>query len=131
MSPEDLKYTSEHEWVRVTDEGTLRFGITDFAQNALGDVVYVSLPNAGSQVTAGQPCGEVESTKSVSDVYAPLDGTVVAVNADLDGAPEQVNSDPYGAGWMVEIALADGVDVEQALAGLMDAAAYEGTLGDR
>lgn len=107
MFPEELRYTAEHEWVRVTDSGTVVFGITDFAQDALGDIVYVSLPAAGDVLAAGAACGEVESTKSVSDIYAPLDGEVVARNEGLDAAPESVNSDAYGSGWMVEMRPAD------------------------
>lgn len=121
MFPGDLKYTAEHEWVRVSDSGTLLFGITDFAQAALGDIVYVSLPAVGSALVAGAACGEVESTKSVSDIYAPIAGEVVAVNGDLDGAPESVNADPYGAGWMVEVRVADPAVV----AGLLSAEDYQ------
>ena len=120
MYPEDLKYTTDHEWVRVVDGTTVRFGITDYAQDALGDIVYVSLPTPGEQLTAGQTCGEVESTKSVSDVYAPVSGTVLRRNDALDATPEVVNSDPYGEGWMVEVTLADAAEV----AGLLDAAGY-------
>ncbi len=121
MFPDELKYTAEHEWVRADDGATtVRVGITDFAAEALGDIVYVSLPEPGSAVTAGQTCGEVESTKSVSDVYAPVTGTVVARNDALDGAPELVNSDPYGEGWMLEIELADAAEP----GGLLDAQAY-------
>lgn len=100
--PQELRYTSDHEWVAVGADGTLRVGITSFAQNALGDVVYVSLPAVGDSVSAGDSCGEVESTKSVSDVFSPLDGVVTAVNGDLDTAPELVNSDPYGDGWLFD-----------------------------
>jgi glycine cleavage system H protein len=107
MYPEDLRYTAEHEWVRATESGTVVFGITDFAQDALGDIVYVSLPAAGETLAAGAPCGEVESTKSVSDIYAPLAGEVVARNEGLDAAPETVNSDAYGAGWMIEMRPSD------------------------
>lgn len=122
--PDDLRYTAEHEWVRVTDgSNTVRIGITDYAQEALGDVVYISLPEVGASVAAGAAVGEVESTKSVSDLYAPVAGTVVARNDALDGTPELVNSDPYGEGWIVEIELADGADI----AALLDAATY-GTL---
>lgn len=105
--PDDLGYTAEHEWVRVTDS-TARVGITGYAQDALGDVVFVTLPDVGAAVTAGETCGEVESTKSVSDLYAPVSGTVTARNDALDGSPELVNSDPYGEGWMFEVQLADG-----------------------
>jgi glycine cleavage system H protein len=107
MYPEDLRYTAEHEWVRATESGTVVFGITDFAQDALGDIVYVSLPAVGESLAVGAPCGEVESTKSVSDIYAPVAGEVVARNEALDAAPETVNSDAYGAGWMVELRPAD------------------------
>ncbi|MDQ6851752.1 MAG: glycine cleavage system protein GcvH [Actinomycetota bacterium] len=119
--PSELRYTAEHEWVRV-DEGasTVRIGITDYAQQALGDVVYVSLPEVGTGVTAGAACGEVESTKSVSDVYAPVSGTVAARNEALDERPELINSDPYGEGWIFEIELAEDAD----LSSLVDAARY-------
>jgi glycine cleavage system H protein len=124
--PSDLSYTAEHEWVRVTEGSrTVRVGITDYAQEALGDVVYVSLPAVGTAVSAGAAFGEVESTKSVSDIYAPLPGTVSARNEALDSAPETVNSDPYGAGWLVEIELSDDAD----LSSLIDAATY-GTLAN-
>ena len=122
--PSDLRYTSDHEWVRVGDDGVVRIGITSFAQDALGDVVYVSLPAVGDSVTPGDSCGEVESTKSVSDVYAPLEGEVTATNAALDASPELINSDPYGEGWMFEMRLADASAVD----GLMDAAAYTASL---
>jgi glycine cleavage system H protein len=121
MTPQDLKYTAEHEWVRVTDGGTVVFGITDYAQDALGDIVFVTLPEVGSAVTAGAPCGEVESTKSVSDLYAPVTGSVVAVNAALDAAPETVNTDPYEQGWMVEVRPDDPAVVDA----LMDAGGYD------
>ncbi len=118
--PEHLRYSSDHEWVAV--EGTrARIGITDYAQDALGDVVYVQVPTLGSAVTAGSSFGEVESTKSVSDVYAPLTGTVVAVNETLSDSPETLNSDPYGAGWLCDIEFSD----ESQLAALLDAAAYQ------
>jgi glycine cleavage system H protein len=120
MYPEDLRYTAEHEWVRSTDSGTVVVGITDFAQDSLGDIVFVSLPGVGDSLAAGAPCGEVESTKSVSDIYSPLSGEVVARNEDLDGAPEVVNSDPYGAGWMFELRPADTASVDD----LLGAAAY-------
>ncbi|MGW5241782.1 glycine cleavage system protein GcvH [Monashia sp. NPDC004114] len=122
--PSDLRYTTDHEWVRVGDDGVVRIGITAFAQDALGDVVYVSLPAVGDTVAVGDACGEVESTKSVSDVYAPLAGEVTATNAALDGSPELINSDPYGEGWMFELRLADASSVD----GLMDATAYTATL---
>ncbi len=122
--PADLRYTTDHEWVRVEGDGRVRIGITAFAQNALGDVVYVSLPAVGDQVAAGDACGEVESTKSVSDVYAPLDGKVTATNGALDSSPELINSDPYGEGWMFELELTDASSVDQ----LLDAAAYTSSL---
>ncbi|MFN8126266.1 MAG: glycine cleavage system protein GcvH [Candidatus Nanopelagicales bacterium] len=103
VNPPELQYTAEHEWIRPAEDGVIRFGITDFAQDALGDIVFVNLPEVGSQVTAGQPCGEVESTKSVSDVFAPVSGTVTARNEALDDEPGAVNTDPYGSGWLVEV----------------------------
>lgn len=103
MIPEDLQYTADHEWVSTTADGTIRVGITHFAQDSLGDIVYVSLPQVGDQLVAGQTCGEVESTKSVSDLYAPVSGEVVARNDAVETAPETINSDPYGDGWLVEI----------------------------
>ena len=127
MPTQDLRYTPEHEWVAVVgtgDDAVLRVGITAYAQEALGDIVFVSLPSVGAELTAGQSFGEVESTKSVSDVYAPVAGTVTAVNDSLDAAPETVNADPLGEGWLVEIRPADGI--EQALSAdtLLDEAAY-------
>lgn len=129
--PQDLRYTAEHEWVRPAAapdpggrQGVVRVGITSFAQDALGDIVFVQLPEAGTAVTAGEPCGEVESTKSVSDVYAPLTGTVVARNEALDGSPELINSDPYGEGWMVEIEVEDPGAVQ----GLLDVEGYVATI---
>ncbi len=119
MIPEDLRYTDQHEWVSVRTNG-VRVGITHFAQDSLGDIVFVTLPETGTTVEAGQPLGEVESTKSVSEIYAPVSGTVTARNEELDGKPELINSDPYGAGWLVEI---DPVD-PTAADGLLDAAAY-------
>ena len=126
--PPDLHYTAEHEWVRRSGDDTVRIGITDFAQSALGDVVFVQLPDVGAEVTAGESFGEVESTKSVSDLYAPLSGTVTAVNGDLDGSPQLVNSDPYGAGWLLDIQVSDGAELESAIPALLDAEAYRGTL---
>lgn len=122
--PADLRYTEDHEWVADQGEGTVRVGITSYAQDALGDVVYVSLPSVGDTVTAGESCGEVESTKSVSDLYAPLNGEVVAVNDELDSEPGKVNTDPYGSGWMFEIKLSDAAAVSE----LMDLDAYKATL---
>jgi glycine cleavage system H protein len=105
--PPELHYTAEHEWVRL-DGSTASVGITDHAQRALGDVVYVSLPAVGATVTAGEPCGEVESTKSVSDIYSPVDGEVTEINDEIDEDPGLVNADPYGAGWLFKVALASG-----------------------
>jgi glycine cleavage system H protein len=102
--PAELRYTAEHEWVSV-DGTTASVGITDYAQRALGDVVYVSVPAPGTRVSAGEPCGEVESTKSVSDIYAPVTGEVTEVNSDVDEDPGLVNSDPYGAGWLMRVQL--------------------------
>lgn len=122
--PDDLRYTAEHEWVRQGDDGTVRVGITAYAQDALGDVVFVTLPELGAEVSPGTACGEVESTKSVSDIFAPLAGTVSARNETLDSSPELVNSDPYGAGWMFELRPSDAA----ALDGLLDADAYRDQL---
>ena len=123
MYPEDLKYTAEHEWVRSPGEheGAVRVGITQFAQEALGDIVYVSLPEVGESVTGGDTCGELESTKSVSDIYAPVSGQVVARNEALDATPELVNNDPYAGGWLFELVPDDAAAVD----GLLDAATYE------
>ena len=119
--PEDLRYTAEHEWVRSVDGGRVRIGITHYAQDALGDVVFVSRPELGATVSAGQALGEVESTKSVSEIYAPLAGEVVARNDALESHPEVINSDPYGEGWIVELAPSDAAAVD----GLLDSAAYQ------
>ena len=117
--PEHLHYTKEHEWVASTSTPLrIRMGITDYAQAALGDIVYVQMPKIGESVTADQVCGEVESTKSVSEIFAPVTGTVVAINSELDNAPELINSDPYGAGWLVEI------EVPQEPVGLLTWAQY-------
>ena len=126
MFPEDLKYTAEHEWVRTPGDtaGSVRIGITDYAQDALGDIVYVQLPEAGTSMSAGDVLGELESTKSVSEVYAPVAGEVVARNESLDATPELVNSDPYGAGWLFEIVPGSQEDIDA----LMDASAYGETL---
>ena len=123
--PEDLHYTSEHEWVRSVADGVLRVGITSYAQDALGDVVYVTLPDVGAAVSAGDACGEVESTKSVSDLYAPVSGEVTARNEALDSTPELVNSDPYGQGWLYELRPGDPSAVE----GLLDSSSYQDQLG--
>lgn len=119
LVPDDLRYSTDHEWARP-DEGRVRIGITDYAQDALGDVVFVALPEIGKTVASGDVLGEVESTKSVSEVYAPVAGTVVAVNDALADAPEKLNSDPYGDGWLCELEIA-GPD---ALDGLLDGAGY-------
>jgi glycine cleavage system H protein len=123
-TPDDLRYTAEHEWARAAGGQAVRIGITDYAQGALGDIVFVNLPTVGTKVAAGQPLGEVESTKSVSDIYAPFDGVVTARNETLDAQPELVNTDPYGEGWLVEIEIAD----DSVLESLLDAAAYQGML---
>jgi glycine cleavage system H protein len=121
--PADLSYTPEHEWVQRTGDDTVRVGITDYAQSALGDVVFVQLPEVGAEVTAGESFGEVESTKSVSDLYAPLSAKVVAVNGDLESNPQLVNSDPYGEGWLVELQ-ADSDVLQSGLSDLLDAEGY-------
>ncbi len=126
--PSDLHYTAEHEWVRRSGDDTVRVGITDFAQSALGDVVYVQLPDVGTELTSGESFGEVESTKSVSDLYAPVSGTVTAVNSDLEGSPQLVNSDPYGAGWLVDVQVSDVAELESGISSLLDAQAYRETL---
>lgn len=128
--PADLHYTAEHEWVRRDGERTVRVGITDFAQSALGDVVFVQLPAVGTEVAAGDVLGEVESTKSVSDLYAPVSGKVVAINSDLEGDPQLVNSDPYGGGWLLDLQVesSDLAAVDSAVAALLNAEAYRGTL---
>ncbi|PXY30148.1 glycine cleavage system protein H [Prauserella coralliicola] len=120
-TPEELRYTEEHEWVAVRDGETVRVGITEYAQDQLGDVVFVDLPEVGRQVDAGDVFGEVESTKSVSELFAPLDGEIVAVNDAVSESPELINSDPYGEGWLIEIRLDDASTVE----GLLDAEAYQ------
>ncbi|HWS90955.1 MAG TPA: glycine cleavage system protein GcvH, partial [Mycobacterium sp.] len=124
--PSDLHYTAEHEWVRRSGDDVARVGITDFAQSALGDVVFVQLPDVGAELTAGQSFGEVESTKSVSDLYAPVSGTVSAVNTELEGSPQLVNSDPYGAGWLLDVQVSDAAELESAISSLLDAEAYRG-----
>jgi glycine cleavage system H protein len=122
-SPADLRYSTEHEWVRV-EGGEVVIGITDYAQDALGDVVYVDLPKVGTSVSAHSTVSEIESTKSVSEVYCPVSGTVTAVNDDLDATPELLNGDPYGAGWIFRVELSDPAELDA----LMDAAAYEAFL---
>lgn len=124
--PQDLRYTAEHEWISVIDETTIRFGITDYAQDALGDIVFVSLPTVGAVLSAGQTCGEVESTKSVSDIYAPVSGTVTARNDGIETAPEVLNSDPYGKGWIADVSVENA---QNAIAGLLDAVAYQQIIG--
>jgi glycine cleavage system H protein len=123
--PEDLRYTQEHEWVRV-DGTTARVGITDYAQDALGDVVYVDLPQVGAAVAAMASCCEVESTKSVSEIFSPVSGSVAEVNADLTDAPQMINEDPYGKGWIFAVEMTDAGELD----GLMDAAAYQAFLGE-
>ena len=117
--PEDLRYTKDHEWVRLED-GRARIGITDYAQDALGDVVYVQVPTVGQQVVSGTAFSEVESTKSVSDIYAPVTGEIVEVNQDLADAPERLNDDPYGDGWICVLSVSDAAELDS----LLDAAAY-------
>ena len=117
--PEDLRYSSDHEWARLED-GRVRVGITDYAQDALGDVVFVQVPDVGATVKAGESFSEVESTKSVSDIYAPVSGTVVEVNADLGDAPERINEDPYGEGWICVIEPSDSSELDR----LLDAEGY-------
>ncbi len=119
--PEDLRYARSHEWIRVEEGGEVVMGISDFAQDALGDVVYIDLPEVDSSVVAGEGIAEIESTKSVNDVYAPISGTVIAVNEALMDNPEIVNADPYGEGWFVRIAPAGG---EVDLSSLLEAIAY-------
>ena len=123
--PDDLRYTADHEWARLED-GKVRIGITDYAQDALGDVVFVELPAPGTAVDAGASFSEVESTKSVSDIYAPIAGTVVEVNSDLTDAPQRLNEDPYGEGWICIIEATDAAEFE----GLLDAAAYRKLIAD-
>jgi glycine cleavage system H protein len=123
--PDGLKYTLEHEWVDLSS-GSARVGITDFAQAALGDIVYVQLPEVGTRVAAGAVCGEVESTKSVSEIYAPLTGEITAINADLTAAPDQINASPYEQGWLFEISVSD----ESELDGLLSSADYGTATGE-
>jgi len=119
--PDDLRYTAEHEWLAPAGEGSFKVGITHYAQDSLGDIVFVQLPEVGAAFEAGGPIGEVESTKSVSEIYAPVAGEVVAVNPALEGSPELINSDPYGEGWLVELKATDPAAVDA----LLDAKAYE------
>ena len=118
--PEDLKYSAEHEWVRSGNAAIVRIGITAYAADELGDIVFVSLPEVGERVEAGDACGELESTKSVSDLFSPVAGVVAAVNPALEANPETINADPYGDGWLFEVELADDADLEA----LLDADAY-------
>ncbi len=127
MLPEDLKYTAEHEWVRVDDDGPARIGITDYAQDQLGDIVYVQLPEVGEQVEAGGPIGELESTKSVSDIFAPVTGSVTNVNEALAANPELCNSDPYGEGWILEVDMSEPQQID----GLLTAADYQATIASQ
>ena len=124
--PDDLRFSNDHEWVRAIDDGCWRVGITDYAQDSLGDVVFVEPPAVGSAVGAGDTCGEIESTKSVSEVYSPVSGTVTAVNPALTDDPALLNSDPYGEGWIYEMR----PDDPSAVAGLLDAAAYRALIGE-
>lgn len=124
-TPADLKYTKDHEWVRLSGT-TARIGITDYAQDALGDVVFVAVPHVGAAVAAGDSFSEVESTKSVSEIYAPLAGKVIAVNTALDGTPELMNSDPYGEGWLCDLEISDVLTADT----LLDAAQYRALIGD-
>jgi len=125
--PSDLAYTAEHEWVRRTGSDIVRVGITDYAQSALGDVVFVQLPEVGADMTAGEAFGEVESTKSVSDLYAPVSAKVVAVNGELESNPQLVNSEPYGGGWLVELQASAAV-LDEGTAALLDADGYRNTI---
>ncbi len=124
--PADLKYTKEHEWLRV-DGDVVTVGVTDFAQDALGDVVYVDLPEVDGAVSAGDTVAEIESVKAVSDVYSPVTGQIVAVNEELDGSEESINEDPYGAGWLFQIKLADVAELD----GMMDVAAYQAFVAEQ
>jgi glycine cleavage system H protein len=121
QTPSDVRYTRDHEWVRTEEDGTVVVGITDFAQDALGDIVYVQLPALERAVTAGESCAEIESVKSVSEIYAPVAGDVVATNEALEASPETINADPYGAGWLIRLRVAPGSSLED----LLDATAYQ------
>lgn len=123
-TPTDLRYTAEHEWVKRTGPTTVRVGITDFAQEQLGDVVFVQLPAVDDEVISGDSLGEVESTKSVSDIFAPMTAKVVAANVDLEGSPELVNSAPYAEGWLVDLEVSDEAVLDEAMARTLDAAGY-------
>lgn len=126
--PENLRYTVEHEWIEQTAPGVVRIGITSYAQDQLGDVVFVQLPAVDDAVDKGESFAEVESTKSVSDIFGPIHGSIAAVNDDLDATPELVNSDPYGAGWLVEIAVPEGTDLAVVLEDMLDADAYRAVI---
>lgn len=126
MFPEDLRYTEKHEWCRAGNGNVVRVGITSYAADALGDVVYVSLPQVGEEVAADDSCAEVESTKSVSDIYAPVSGVVTSVNGLLASAPETVNADPYGDGWLFELEISDPTELED----LLDSDAYAEAVGE-
>ena len=126
MFPQDLRYTDNHEWVRAGNGSTVRVGITSYAAEALGDVVYVSLPQVGEEVATDDACAEVESTKSVSDVYAPVSGVITAVNDLLSDTPDTVNSDPYGDGWLFEVELSDPTELD----GLLDSDGYAEVAGE-
>ncbi|HET9649774.1 MAG TPA: glycine cleavage system protein GcvH [Microlunatus sp.] len=123
--PEDLKYSSEHEWVRSGNTSTVRIGITEYAADQLGDIVFVTLPQVGEAIASGDACGELESTKSVSDIFAPVSGTVTAVNTVLEANPETINTDPYGDGWLFELELDPDADLDE----LLDADAYAEQVG--
>ncbi|MEV6320860.1 glycine cleavage system protein GcvH [Nocardia sp. NPDC051787] len=129
QTPEDLRYTEEHEWVRRIAPTRVRVGITDYAQSQLGDVVFVQLPETDADVAAADSIAEVESTKSVSDIYAPLSAKVVAVNDKLSSAPETLNTDPYGEGWLFELEVSDAASLDVTLGELLDAAGYQGVIG--
>jgi len=124
--PNELKYTKEHEWLREEADGTFTVGITEHAQELLGDMVFIDLPEVGTQVGQGDDCSVAESVKAASDIYAPISGEIVAVNAELEDSPEQVNSEPYGSGWIFRIKASDATELEA----LLDAAAYEALLED-
>ncbi|WP_040796180.1 glycine cleavage system protein GcvH [Nocardia higoensis] len=129
LTPEDLRYTEEHEWVRRIGPTRVRVGITDYAQSQLGDVVFVQLPDVPRTADAGESVAEVESTKSVSDIYAPLAAKIVVVNEELSAAPETLNADPYGAGWLFEAEVEDASALDITLGELLDAAGYQGVIG--
>lgn len=128
--PEELRYTEEHEWILKVSDHTVRVGITDFAQSSLGDIVFVQLPEVDDEVEVGESFAEVESTKSVSDIFGPLEGTIAAINEALDDAPELVNSAPYGDGWLVEITVGTDVDLDELVDGMLDAEGYRAVISD-